>query len=430
VDARRRLAFAVISPHAAGVPKPPGKCRSVLLAEGASTSAREAVTALGLGNYHVEVCDPDAHCISRFSTFVRAYHRCPAIGTDPEGYLDYVLDLLGAGQFDVLLPIHEQGLLFARFPERIPGRVGVALPSFGAYWTALDKARFSRLLSELGIAQPQTQIFADILLISDDTELPVIIKRPIGTASRGVMFIRTAADITEARRSIGPGEVLLQEFIRGPLEHAQAVFDHGRFVAMHSYRQIVAGVGGGEALKESVYRPAVRKAVEAIGARLEWNGAMSFDYILDGDVPRFFDCNPRLVEPMSAHLAGTDLVGLLIAVSCGEHPPEGPTGSVGMRTRIAIQAMLGTARRTNSRLAVLSEIIALARASGIYEGSHEELTPLQYDWLGILPLAAAATATLFRPGLAETLQKSGWGAGLLTPEAIKKIAAGFEVSSG
>ena len=182
----------------------------------------------------------------------------------------------------MLLPIHEQGLLFARFPERIPGRVGVALPSFGAYWTALDKARFSRLLSELGIAQPQTQIFADIMLISDDTELPMIIKRPIGTASRGVMFIRTATDLTEARRSIGPGEVLLQEFIRGPLEHAQAVFDHGRFVAMHGYRQIVAGVGGGEALKESVYRPAVRKAVD-IGARLEWNGAMSFDYILDGD---------------------------------------------------------------------------------------------------------------------------------------------------
>ena len=67
----------------------------------------------------------------------------------------------------MLLPIHEQGLLFARFPERIPGRVGIALPSFSAYWTALDKARFSRLLRELGIAQPQTQIVADIMLVSE-----------------------------------------------------------------------------------------------------------------------------------------------------------------------------------------------------------------------------------------------------------------------
>ena len=400
----------------------------VLLTEGASTSAREATTALGLDGYPIEICDPDAHCMSRFSTFVHALHRCPGIGVNPEGYLEFVLNLLRTGRFDVLLPIHEQGLVFARFPERVPPGVGLALPSFEAYWTALDKARFTRLLADLCVPQPGTRIISDVASIEDAIDLPAVIKLAMSTASRGIKIVHTAGDIAEAKRELGRGETLVQQFVAGPLEHAQAVFDRGRFVAMHGYRQILAGLGGGEAVKESVYRPAVREAMEAIAARLQWHGALSVDYILDGDVPRFVDCNPRLVEPMSAHIAGTDLVGSLVAVSCGEHPPEAPPCRAGVHTRLAMQAILSTAHRTHSRVAVIREIIRLARASGVYESSQEELTPLSLDWLGILPLTATAVSVLVRPALANTLQKRGWGAGLLTPKAIEEIAAGFRSS--
>lgn len=340
-----------------------------------------------------------------------------------------MLHLLSTGRFDVLLPIHEQGLVFARFPERIPAGVGIALPSFHAYWSALDKARFSRLLSELGVPQPGTRIFPAGFR-QDDIEPPVVIKLSTSTASRGVKVVRTRAELQDAWHEIATGEVLAQEFVRGPLEHAQAVFDRGRFIAMHGYRQIVAGAGGGEAVKESVYRPAVRDAIQAIATRLEWHGAISFDYILDGQIPRFVDCNPRLVEPMSAHLAGTDLIGLLVAISCGKHPSEAPHGRVGLRTRLAIQAMLGSALRTNSRVELLAQMVALARGSGIYEGSYEELTPLRHDWWGILPLAATAVTTLLRPALAGSLQRSGWGAGLLTPAAIDQIVLGFPSGRG
>lgn len=82
----------------------------ILLSEGSSTSAREAVTLLGLAGYHVEICDPDPHCIARFSRFVRQFHRCPGLGVDPQGYVAFVAELVAARRFDVLLPIHEQGL--------------------------------------------------------------------------------------------------------------------------------------------------------------------------------------------------------------------------------------------------------------------------------------------------------------------------------
>src|ERR1700704_865311 len=86
----------------------------VLVSEGNSTSAREAITILGVSGYRVEVCDPSRYCLARFSRFVAKFHHCPAMRDDPAGFLRFVEALLAAQPFDVLLPMHEQGFLFAR----------------------------------------------------------------------------------------------------------------------------------------------------------------------------------------------------------------------------------------------------------------------------------------------------------------------------
>ena len=131
-------------------PAKPPKQLHVLVTEGSSTSAREAITILGLSGHRVEVCDPSPYCLARFSRFVRKFHRCPGLRTDPAGFLTFVERLLATQHFDVLLPTHEQGFLFARVQERLAGKVAFALPSFASYRTAHSKASFSRLLDRLG----------------------------------------------------------------------------------------------------------------------------------------------------------------------------------------------------------------------------------------------------------------------------------------
>ena len=84
----------------AHVPKP----LRVLVSEGSSTSAREAITILGLSGHLVEVCDPSRYCLARFSRFVGKFHRCPGLRDDPAGFLCFVEKLLAARHFDVLLP--------------------------------------------------------------------------------------------------------------------------------------------------------------------------------------------------------------------------------------------------------------------------------------------------------------------------------------
>lgn len=399
----------------------------IVLSEGSSTSAREAITALGLKGHAIDICDPDPRCLGRFSRFVRRFHRCPGLGVDPEGYLAFMLDLVKREPFDVLLPIHEQGFLVAKTKEKFAPHVAVALPSFASYDRAHGKASFSRLLAELGLPQPATRIVLSKEEFVVD-RLPAVVKTTIGTASRGTWLITTAAGRDAVRRELDAANafgdaVLVQDFVPGAVEHAQAVFAHGALVGLHGYRQIVRGAGGGEAVKESVRRPLVRAHMAAIGQTLRWHGALSVDYIVadDGGEPHYIDCNPRLVESMSAYFAGLDLVDLLVRVSLGETPAPGSDSSAGVRTHIALQALLAEALRGGSRRELLKECWRLATMRGIYVDSREELTPVRHDWPSAIPLTFAALWLLANPNAATTMAKKGWGAHLLTPKSAALI---------
>ncbi|MGH6641767.1 MAG: hypothetical protein ACRED3_03625 [Bradyrhizobium sp.] len=400
----------------------------VLVTEGSSTSGREAITILGLSGHHVEVCDPSPWCLARYSRFVRKFHHCPGLRNDPAGFLAFVEQLLSRGRFDVLLPTHEQGFLFARVQARLQRRVGFALPSFESYRTAHSKAGFSGLLDRLNLPQPPTRIVRSTQGLRDAIRLPSVIKTSVGTASRGIWFVRNADDLEIALRELDAGgafsdDVLVQHLIAGTTEKAQSVFSAGRLLGFHAYRQVAAGVGGGEAIKQSVSRPVVRGYLETFGAQLGWHGGLSVDVIMpdDGTAPLLIDCNPRLVEPGNAYRSGVDLVGLLLRVSQGEAPAPLSESRAGVLTHLAMQALLGCASRGGTRRDIIRECGRLLTAGGPYAGSSEELTPVRLDWLSAVPLVITAALLLASPKSAIKLARGGFGAHLLDLKSIRKI---------
>jgi hypothetical protein len=201
----------------------------VLLSEGSSTSAREAITALGLAGHIVEVCDPSPVCLGRFSRFVSKFHRCPGLRDDPADYLSFVEKLLAERPFDVLLPIHEQGFMFARVRERFETRIGLALPVFESYRTAHSKAGFSRLLDELRMPQPATRIVTSPSELRDAVRFPCVVKTSIGTASRGIWFVRDDSGLLHVLQELAASEafadeVLVQELVAGAIEKPRRYF--------------------------------------------------------------------------------------------------------------------------------------------------------------------------------------------------------------
>jgi biotin carboxylase len=301
-----------------------------------------------------------------------------------------------------------------------------------------SKAGFSRLLDRLCLPQPATAIVKSERELRDAIRFPCLVKTSVGTASRGIWFVRDDNDLegvlqdlnTQGLNIQGLGangafadEVLVQDLIAGTTEKAQAVFCRGQLIGFHAYRQIAAGAGGGEAIKQSVSRPQVRAHLATIGQELAWHGALSVDYLLpdEGATPRLIDCNPRLVEPMSAYLAGVDLVGLLLRVSQGETPTVATESREGVRTHLAMQALLGCASRGGTRRDVIRECWRLLTGSGPYADSTEELTPVRLDWISAVPVAMIVISLLIAPKLAVTLARGGWGAHLLDVKSVRLI---------
>ena len=191
-----------------------GRPLRILIPEGSSTSGREAITILGLSGHHVEICDPSPWCLARYSRFVRKFHRCPGLRSDPAGFLAFVEGLIASGRFDVLLPTHEQGFLFAKMRERFEGRIAVALPSFENYRAAHSKAGFSRLLARLDLPQPPTRLLKSQSEPRGATRFPAVVKTSVGTASRGIHFVHNESELASALHEIGSAAVSMKCWCR------------------------------------------------------------------------------------------------------------------------------------------------------------------------------------------------------------------------
>ena len=402
----------------------------ILLSEGSSLSARETITALGLAGHRVDIVSAEPLCLGRFSRFVSRVHPAPASGADPDGYLATVLKIVKTSAIDALLPVHEQAYLFAAASRRLPESLGIALADFASFEQVQGKAGLAELLTRLRVPQPAATLVRSAEEFAQPRPYPCFVKAAFGTASVGVWRIADdrARDALLARleqqKAFEDG-VLLQAAVKGALERTQAVFDHGRLVAFHIYRQLAEGPGGGDVLKLSVVSEQVREIVGRIGAALAWHGALSLDYIReDGtETPNFIDANPRLVEPMNAWLSGVDLPGALLGISLGENPSVQPMGRAGVRTRLGLMGLMDAARRRHRRRDVLAEMILLAGSAGRYRGTQEELVQLWTDPYCAIPLAVVAARLLRAPRATAGLSETTVAAYSLTPQAIHRLHA-------
>ncbi len=402
----------------------------ILLSEGSSLSAREAITVLGLAGHRVELVSSDPLCLGRFSRFVERVHRVVASGADPDGYLAAILDIVKTRAIDALLPVHEQAYLFAAARQKLPGGLGIALATFEAFEQVQSKASLADLLTRLDVPQPTTTVVRSAGEFAAARNFPFFVKAAFGTASTGVWKVKDERQRDTLLTRFAQGNafaegLLVQAAISGTLERTQAVFDHGRLVACHIYRQIVEGPSGGDVLKLSVVSGQVREIVEKIGHALHWHGALSFDYIRDdaSRTPYFIDANPRLVEPMNAWLSSVDLPGALLQVSLGNTPPVQADGRAGVLTRLGLMGLLDAARQRHRRRDVLLESLKLAASAGRYRGAREELVPLWTDPWVVMPLTVVITKLLHAPKTAARLSETTVAAYSLTPQAVHRLRA-------
>ena len=407
---------------------------TLLLSEGSSLSARQAITALGPLGYRIDVCDSNPMCIGRFSRFVRHFTRCPVWAADPAAYLDFILARLGQAHYDVLLPVHEQAFLFAAARERLAARAGLALADFQSFLLLQSKAAFARLLDELRLPQPPTRFVHTRAELEALADFPFYVKAPYSTAGSGVWKVDdvptrgAALDALDERGLLdGRTEIVVQGLASGAQGQAQAVFEHGRLIAAHCTTQLAEGIGGSQSARLSIDHPLVRAHLSILGERLRWHGALALDYLFEpaSGQPCYIEANPRLVEPMNAALSGVNLADILVRLSLGETFAGKPIqlGHPGVRTHSLLATLLGTAARERSRRAVIGEASRMIGRQGAYQNSREDLTPLGTDPLSAVPLAVVGVQLLVDPARAAGISRQAISTYAMTQATVETIVA-------
>jgi predicted ATP-grasp superfamily ATP-dependent carboligase len=418
----------------------PPETVSVLLSEGSSLSSRQTISALGPLGYQLDVCDSNPFCLSRFSRFVRHFYSCPAWAEEPEHYLEYILKRIELGRYDVLLPVHEQAFLFAAAKDQLGPKVGIALTEFHNFALLQSKADFARLLAHLGLPQPPTMVFTRPPQLEAVGDFPYYVKAPFSTAGCGVWRINNPVDRSAIINSLksqgvfdGTADLVVQAVACGKLSQAQAIFEHGRLIAIHCTSQMAEGLGGSQSARLSVNHSIVREHLEKLGDYLGWHGALALDYFFDPakEQPVYIEANPRLVEPMNATVSGVNLAEILVRLSTGESFGQGPvkTGRFGVRTHSVIATLLGLAGRGGSRWQLLCEAGKAVFRRGIYEDSKEDLTPMTNDWQSLMPLIFVGSQLLLSPSRAKAIARRAVATYALTPETVEKIYSLEKTSS-
>lgn len=415
------------------VPRAPGSVR-VLLTEGSSLTARQTITALGRCGYVLDICDRNALCMGRFSRFVRAVYRSPAVGTDPLAYLHFMLERLAKGDYDVLLPTHEQAFMFARVCDRIPSSVGTALAPFASFMRVQSKAAFAHLLADLSLPGPPTRIVRNRAEIEAQRTFPYYLKTAYSTAGQGVWHIDTPTAQAEVIAALdtrglldGTTEIVLQDVAPGVLCQAVSIFARGRLIALHCTRQRAVGVGGSQSARIGVDHPIVRAHLETLGRYLDWHGPLTLDYCYDltQEQPAYIEANPRLIEPMNGVFSGVNLAEIVVRLSLGELSGETAVmhGHVGTCSHSVLATLLGLGYRGASRRDLLSEAVRAIARRGVYRGSHEDLTPVRNDFPSIIPLSVITARLIARPRDAGAIASKAVTDYSLTPAAIQTILA-------
>jgi hypothetical protein len=415
----------------------------MLLTEGSGLTSKQVASRLMDAGHEVGVLTSDPIFLTRFTRATSGWHRVPAFGPDPFGWLDAALGIYHRFGYDLLFPTQESVTVLAAEAERLH-REGVrtAAPPFAALAAVQSKVAATATLQRLGLPQPPTMVLADEAAIGAFDGFPAFVKTPIGTASGGVELVADRADLErllatwQLDDALALGGVVAQAPADGPLAMIQSVFDGGRLVAFHANTRTREGARGGASHKRSVALPAAREAVEVLGASLGWHGALSADVIVTADEPQVIDVNPRLVEPANAWAAGVDLVGAMVELGCGGHPAPQDPAREAVSTHQLLLAIGGAAQQGRGRRGVAGELVAAATRRGSYRHSSEELSPAvrQRDPAAAVPLLLAATMTLVRPSswtwfssgsvANYALSPSGWRTILARRSGIDDVAPG------
>lgn len=384
----------------------------ILLSEGSSSSARQAIYALGRNHHQIDLVDPSRWCQCRFSSRVRRRIPCPPISRDPIGYAKKIASLVQSGDYDVLFPTHEQVYLFSKFRDFFQRHVGLAVPSFDVLRRIQSKSEFVVLMDELRLPIPASRVVKTKADLFEHDQFPCFVKLVHSTASLGVQKVDTPEELRSTIERFEKSmlwkvgdSIVIQQPARGRQAVATAVFQEGRLVALACADILKTGIGGGPTLRVSAVHPPVRTHLETLGRELNWHGPIAIEYFYDSatEQVQYIEANPRIGETSNPRLAGVPLCETVVRISVGEHVDPLLEATPGIVSHSGFVVLIADAYNGASRIELLQRLVDHWLKRGDYGTCPSEMTRVREDRLSWIPATAVALGLLASPRSAVRL---------------------------
>ena len=200
----------------------------ILVLDGHSAAALSVTRSAGRAGHWVAVgANRNAFAAAQLSRFCQIALDYPVSTSEPQAFLDCIIDFVKAQAIDLVFPVTDWTLgPLSAGRERFAGISKLAIPSDAAVDFASDKFRTIQQAEELGIGVPRTKLLHSLadLPRSSDFRFPAVVKDRYSVrwieqkaVFGSVAYAYSLADLEKkvADRLERAGDVLIQEFAAG-----------------------------------------------------------------------------------------------------------------------------------------------------------------------------------------------------------------------
>jgi predicted ATP-grasp superfamily ATP-dependent carboligase len=319
----------------------------VLILDGFWNKALAAVRSLGERGLSVAVGAETRFAPAMFSRYCQRRFVYPSALGRPEDFLAALEQELGAGRYDVLLPMElSTQLLVTGGRARLAERVRIPFADPERTLRVHDKGFLAGFAKAQGIDCPATfrpSGAEEAAALAPALPYPALVKPRHASGGRGIVRVERAADFLAAYRSVHARYPLpiVQECLP-PGGEALGVAVLMNFAsqprASFVYRRLreYPVTGGPSTLRESVRDPQLCESAERLLAALGWTGVAMVEYRVDprDGRPKLLEVNPRFWGSLHhAILCGVDFPFLLYRLAMEGDVTRVDGYRVGVRSR-------------------------------------------------------------------------------------------------
>src|SRR5919197_1019369 len=309
---------------------------------------KSVVVCQSLGRHGVSVSAGSTTRLSPtfFSRHCRGSMLYPSPSTQPDAFVETLLDYLRRHPHEVLIPTDDATLAAcSRYRSDFERVIRLPTPAAPQLAYGLDKARVMQLAERLSIPHPKTILPSqgeEVSQLASRGEAPLVIKPRSSSGGRGIAYVGPGDDVAQAWERVHAQHPfpMLQDCIpSGPKFDVGVLMDaRGHAVASFVQKELrhFPVRDGLSTMQESVSRPdLVERAVTLLQA-IGWFGLAEVEFMEHPETGEalLLEVNPRFWASIQLAIAcGVNFPYLLYRLATGQPIKESHGYTVGRRCR-------------------------------------------------------------------------------------------------